>query len=76
MEQMQSKFTTDFSKPFKKMLSPFPVFINGSKPSKLGVELSGTNIEPGDHDSITSIPKVYQYFKKVNLRVFDRLPRS
>jgi hypothetical protein len=73
---MQPKFTTDFCEPFKKMLSPFPVFMNGFEPSKLGVQLSGTSIGPGDRGSVTSIPKFYHDFKKVNLRVFDRLPRS
>jgi hypothetical protein len=32
---MQPKFTTDFYSPFKKVLTPFPVFINRSEPSKL-----------------------------------------
>jgi hypothetical protein len=73
---MQPKFTTDFFDPFKKMLTLFPVFMNGSESSKLGVQLSATSIGPGDHDSITSIPKCYHDFKKVNLRVFELVPRS
>jgi hypothetical protein len=73
---MQPKFTTDFVEPFKKMRTPFRVFMNGFEPSKLGVQLSGTSIGPGAHDSITSIPKFYHYFKNVNLRVFDRFPKS
>jgi hypothetical protein len=73
---MQPKFTIDFSKPFTEMLAPFSAFMNGSEPLKLGVQLSGKNIEPGHRDAITAIAKFYHHFKKVNLRVFDRLPRS
>jgi hypothetical protein len=51
---------------FQEILTPFPVFMNRSRPSKLGVQLSETSIGPAGHDSITSIPKFYQYFKKVN----------
>jgi hypothetical protein len=73
---MQPKFTTDFSKPFKKMPTPFPVFMNGFDRSKLGVQLSGTSIGLGDDDSITLSAKFDEHFKKVNLRVFDHLLSS
>jgi hypothetical protein len=73
---MEPKFTPDFPEPFRKMLRRFAVFVNGSKPSKLGVELSWTRIVQEDRDEITSIPKFGHYSKKGNLRVFDRLPSS
>jgi hypothetical protein len=42
-------FTTDFSEPFRKMVTPFSVCVNASKPSKRGGQVSWPSIAPEDH---------------------------
>jgi hypothetical protein len=75
-QKMRPKFITDFSEPFNKMLTLFPLFINGFELSRLGGQVFWTGIGRQDRGSITSIPKFCQCSKKMNLIVFDRLPRS
>jgi hypothetical protein len=65
-----------FPESFRKMLTSFLVFVNGFEPSKRGEQMSWTSIGPEDLASIASIPKFCQYFEKINLIMFDRLPRS